>query len=513
MLSVNGNASPLASILLDADPSDSNNPTHTGNTGAEFAETLGSLKLKNATHGETDSEELLSAHLPTDAISPTHLNGEQLKKSKFQFAGILSGQPAALNETTSEQASLSILKAANTTDEIDLSVEKFIDHQKAISSEVIVGAKDVRLNGEGEPEFALPIVGKADADKVSIDDLDPSIQKSESASEASVPNHSASANLNDFSASLVDQFESKDQQEGVAFDNLPETTEVPEEVEIDPKPKLKDSVDYDLPSQEEVSLTVDASENSTMAPSSENTRKQVGPITDMALPGAHSITDVKTEPASISEVERFEDSEIDFSSVSEPDEVRFSLSDLNQSAAREADNSTLVSGPPSSLVGPSTSGVTTPLFQPPTTLLSPQAPVALIQIPEIVSDSLGKINSRDDGIVVQLDPPELGRVSIDFKFDEAGAVSVTVTGDSPEALKQLRLMHSDLLRAIENNGLQNSELNYRENDRRGDSNSNSRQVLASNHTSDTADEDPTSEPPTAPSRSLSRHSDSLDIRL
>lgn len=62
-------------------------------------------------------------------------------------------------------------------------------------------------------------------------------------------------------------------------------------------------------------------------------------------------------------------------------------------------------------------------------------------------------DGQSDRIVIQLDPPELGRVSIDFKFDAQGLQHVTITGETPEAMRQLRMMHADLVQALERQGL------------------------------------------------------------
>lgn len=80
------------------------------------------------------------------------------------------------------------------------------------------------------------------------------------------------------------------------------------------------------------------------------------------------------------------------------------------------------------------------------------------QLPEIVAKATSDQN--DDRIVVQLDPPELGRVSIDFKFDPQGLQHITVTAESPEAMRQLRLMHFELVQALERNGLSGQNMTF-----------------------------------------------------
>lgn len=80
----------------------------------------------------------------------------------------------------------------------------------------------------------------------------------------------------------------------------------------------------------------------------------------------------------------------------------------------------------------------------------------------IITDSIETADDRKDRITVQLDPPELGRVSIDFKFDSRGLQHVTITGDNPEALRQLRLMHFELSQALERNGLSSENMTFQQ---------------------------------------------------
>ena len=82
------------------------------------------------------------------------------------------------------------------------------------------------------------------------------------------------------------------------------------------------------------------------------------------------------------------------------------------------------------------------------------------QVVDIVSSAAD--DGQSDSIIVQLDPPELGRVSIDFKFDANGLQHVTVTGESPEAMRQLRLMHFELIQALERHGIGSSNMTFQQ---------------------------------------------------
>ena len=90
------------------------------------------------------------------------------------------------------------------------------------------------------------------------------------------------------------------------------------------------------------------------------------------------------------------------------------------------------------------------------------------QVVEIISDSIAAPEDRKDRIQIQLDPPELGRVSIDFKFDANGLQHVTVTGETPEALRQLRAMHFELVNALERQGLSSQNMSFEQHQARQD---------------------------------------------
>ena len=65
-------------------------------------------------------------------------------------------------------------------------------------------------------------------------------------------------------------------------------------------------------------------------------------------------------------------------------------------------------------------------------------------------------------LIVQLDPPELGRVAIDFKFDAQGLQQIIVTSENPEALRRLRELHFELTEALKEHGLSEQNLSFRQ---------------------------------------------------
>lgn len=103
---------------------------------------------------------------------------------------------------------------------------------------------------------------------------------------------------------------------------------------------------------------------------------------------------------------------------------------------------------------------------PVTTGLTPTAPAHVIAAPnELTSVIVNTVKNGGDvqeKMVVQLDPPELGRVLIDFKFDANGLQQITVTSENPEALKRLRELHFELTEALRDQGLPDSNLSFQQ---------------------------------------------------
>ena len=98
--------------------------------------------------------------------------------------------------------------------------------------------------------------------------------------------------------------------------------------------------------------------------------------------------------------------------------------------------------------------------------LAPTTPAHVIAAPSdltnIVMNALKNGGDAQEQLVVQLDPPELGRVLIDFKFDAQGVQQITVTSENPEALKRLRELHFELTEALKQNGLSDSNLSFQQ---------------------------------------------------
>ena len=108
--------------------------------------------------------------------------------------------------------------------------------------------------------------------------------------------------------------------------------------------------------------------------------------------------------------------------------------------------------------------------------VSPQQPVVKLQID---TNTAGKISqlisamSQNEGdqksrVYVQLDPPELGRLALDFKFDPQGLQQIIITSETQEALKRMRGQHFELVQALQESGIGESSVYYQQSqDNRG----------------------------------------------
>lgn len=95
--------------------------------------------------------------------------------------------------------------------------------------------------------------------------------------------------------------------------------------------------------------------------------------------------------------------------------------------------------------------------------IAPSIPLAAPnEISSIILNALRNGAEPQDQLIVQLDPPELGRVAIDFKFDAQGVQQITVTSENPEALKRLRELHFELTEALKDHGLSEQNLSFRQ---------------------------------------------------
>ncbi|MBL4878701.1 MAG: flagellar hook-length control protein FliK, partial [Hyphomonas sp.] len=108
---------------------------------------------------------------------------------------------------------------------------------------------------------------------------------------------------------------------------------------------------------------------------------------------------------------------------------------------------------------PSSAPVTQPVVAP------AQAPAHYVAVPADIASIISQELSSDrqtNHVRVQLDPPELGRVSLEFKFDSHGLQHVVVTADSADAIRRIRAFHPDLVSVLDEHGLSSQDMTFRE---------------------------------------------------
>ena len=137
----------------------------------------------------------------------------------------------------------------------------------------------------------------------------------------------------------------------------------------------------------------------------------------------------------------------------DPTMVSALTSDTGSSSGTAGTSLGLAAAPSAAAPAITTSPVAVPMA--PTHAMVIASPAAVV---DIVSQAAE--DGQSDRIVVQLDPPELGRVSIDFKFDAQGLQHVTITSETPEAMRQLRMMHADLVQALERQGIAGQNMTF-----------------------------------------------------
>lgn len=118
----------------------------------------------------------------------------------------------------------------------------------------------------------------------------------------------------------------------------------------------------------------------------------------------------------------------------------------------------MTAGTPQPAVTQSAAPIAPPVMNPTNALVS----ATPAEVVDILSDSLASPDEKKNHVHIQLDPPELGRVSLEFKFDTHGLQHVTIVGETPEAMRQLRLMHFELVNALERQGLSSENMSYQQ---------------------------------------------------
>lgn len=142
----------------------------------------------------------------------------------------------------------------------------------------------------------------------------------------------------------------------------------------------------------------------------------------------------------------------------------FTKTQLVATNASDAPAPTAVTALPEALLSVAQpTSVSAPALSSGLTPIAPSIPMAAPnEISSIILNALRNGAEPQDQLIVQLDPPELGRVAIDFKFDAQGVQQITVTSENPEALKRLRELHFELTEALKDNGLSEQNLSFRQ---------------------------------------------------
>ncbi len=88
----------------------------------------------------------------------------------------------------------------------------------------------------------------------------------------------------------------------------------------------------------------------------------------------------------------------------------------------------------------------------------------MVASPAALPDTVARLvrDTDADRITIQLDPPELGRVLIDFKFDGNTLQHVSIMAETPEAVRQLRTLHAELVDALGREGFGEASMSFDE---------------------------------------------------
>lgn len=150
--------------------------------------------------------------------------------------------------------------------------------------------------------------------------------------------------------------------------------------------------------------------------------------------------------------------------ANEADLTASTIKSTLSATAPDARAPTAISALPDALisVAPSTS-TSAPAVTSGLTPVAPSVPIAApSELNSIILNAVKNGGEPREQLIVQLDPPELGRVAIDFKFDAQGVQQITVTSENPEALKRLRELHFELTQALKDHGLSEQNLSFRQ---------------------------------------------------
>lgn len=88
------------------------------------------------------------------------------------------------------------------------------------------------------------------------------------------------------------------------------------------------------------------------------------------------------------------------------------------------------------------------------------APVLPNTALQSVAQTLIQAHASKTGLTLQLDPPEMGRVHIEFQFDTERGVTATIRSDLPETMAALKEKSDFFQQLLRENGFENVDLNF-----------------------------------------------------
>lgn len=99
-------------------------------------------------------------------------------------------------------------------------------------------------------------------------------------------------------------------------------------------------------------------------------------------------------------------------------------------------------------------------------VITPQLPPQQISHPalQIVAQNLLTARETQKGIIVRLDPPEMGRVYIDFQFESERAVTAIIKSEFPETSFQLKNRAEYFQSILKDSGFEGVTLNFEHED-------------------------------------------------
>lgn len=177
------------------------------------------------------------------------------------------------------------------------------------------------------------------------------------------------------------------------------------------------------------------------------------PARPLAKPGAEGTAPLSADAQAAIDASSPDLSQAATTGPADPALVAAVTSDTGSSSGSAGNSLGLAAAP--SAAAPAIAASPVPVPMAPAQAMVIASPAAVL---DIVSQAAE--DGQSDRIVVQLDPPELGRVSIDFKFDAHGLQHVTITSETPEAMRQLRMMHADLVQALERQGIAGQNMSF-----------------------------------------------------